>query len=283
MQRISYAFTILLLAASALADSEAPTVSPDGRRIAFISNRDGRTDLYVIGADGTGEVRLTDNDDREGRPDWSRDGRHIWFSVSTSEGSRIYSIDPDGSKLHQIGAVPGRSVRLSPDGRRTLYAMGSWTVMNLMVSNLDGSKTRMLNDGTSIAWGPQWSPRGKQIAYGSQGPEKKLDVWVMNSDGSRAHQLTHIAGAAQMPAWSRDERRLAVQVDNAAAKTARIWIADAKTGDAHPIPVADGAYADEVPYWFPDGKRIAFQSNRTGRHEIWTINIDGSDPRQITK
>ena len=70
---------------------------------------------------------------------------------------------------------------------------------------------------------------------------------------------------------------------NAAAKTARIWIVDAKTGAGKPIAAPDGAYADEVPYWFPDGKRIAFQSNRTGRHEIWVVNVDGSDARQITK
>ena len=274
---------ILFLATSAFADSQAPTVSPNGKHIVFVSDRDGMTDLYVIAPDGTGERRLTQSADKESRADWSPDSKHVWFSVTTSEGSRIYAVDVDGGNLHQIGTAAGRSVRLSPDGKRTLYAMGGWTAMNLMVANLDGSRTKMLNDGTSVAWGPQWSPRGRQIAYGSMDAAKHLNVWVMNADGSHAHQLTHIAGAAQMPAWSRDSKRIALQVDDAATKTARIWIVDAKTGEGAPIGDLNGAYADETPYWFPDGKRIAFQSNRTGHHEIWTMNVDGSDQRQLTR
>jgi TolB protein len=273
---------VFLVAAAAYGDSQSATVSPDGKRIVFVSDRDGATDLYVMSADGSSTTRLTNTPEKESRADWSPDGKHVWFSVTGNDGSRIYSVDADGSSLREIGGVPGRSVRLSPDGKRTLYAVGSWTVMNLMVSNLDGSHTRMLNDGTSIAWGPQWSPRGKQIAYGSRDKDKHLNVWVMNADGSNAHQLTHIAGSAQMPAWSRDSKKIALQVDDQATKTARIWIVDAKTGDGKPIGDANGAYADEVPSWFPDGKRIVFQSNRTGRHEVWVMNVDGSGQQQLT-
>jgi TolB protein len=274
---------VLLVAATAYADSQSATVSPDGKRIVFVSERDGTTDLYVMSADGSSPTRLTNTPEKESRADWSPDSRRVLFSVTGNDGSRIYSVDADGTNLREIGGVPGRSVRLSPNGKRTLYAVGSWTVMNLMVSDLDGSHTRMLNDGTSIAWGPQWSPRAKQIAYGSRDKEGQLNVWVMNADGSGAHQLTHIDGAAQMPAWSRDSKKLAVQVDDHATKTARIWIVDAKTGKGNPIGETTGAYADEVPSWFPDGKRIAFQSNRTGKLEIWVMNTDGSGQQQLTR
>lgn len=273
---------VLLVAATAYADSQSATVSPDGKRIVFVSDRDGTTDLYVISADGSNTTRVTNTPEKESRADWSPDGKHIWFSVTGNDGSRIYSVDADGSNLREIGSVPGRSVRLSPDGKRTLYAIGSWTSMNLMVSKLDGSRTRMLNDGTTVAWGPQWSPRGKQIAYGSMDKDKRLNVWVMNADGSNAHQLTHIDGSAQMPAWSRDSKKIALQVSDP-SRTARIWIVDAKTGKGNPVGDANGTYVDEGPHWFPDGKRIAFQSNRTGRLEIWVMNADGSGARQLTR
>jgi Tol biopolymer transport system component len=62
-----------------------------------------------------------------------------------------------------------------------------------------------------------------------------------------------------------------------------IWIIDAMTGDARKLVAHDQPYLDETPAWFSDGKRIAFQSNRTGKMEVWVMNVDGSSPRQITR
>jgi TolB protein len=58
---------------------------------------------------------------------------------------------------------------------------------------------------------------------------------------------------------------------------------DAATGAARKLAAHDQPYLDETPSWFPDGKRIAFQSTRTGRTEIWIINGDGSAPQQVTR
>ena len=67
-----------------------------------------------------------------------------------------------------------------------------------------------------------------------------------------------------------------------AKNSAHIWVVDVATGRAHILAAHDQPYADETPSWFPDGKRIAFQSNRTGRMEIWVMNVDGSKQRQVT-
>src|SRR5678815_1594354 len=99
----------------------APAVSPDGSRIAFLSDRDGATDVYVIGADGTGEIRLTRTPEAEGQPAWSADGKQIWFTVFANDSSAIYAIGANGGEPKRLGAVPGRAMRLSPDGRRILY------------------------------------------------------------------------------------------------------------------------------------------------------------------
>jgi TolB protein len=64
---------------------------------------------------------------------------------------------------------------------------------------------------------------------------------------------------------------------------AHIWIVDAETGAARKLAAHVEPYDDEVPAWFPDGKRIVFQSTRTGRMELWVMNADGSEPRQLTK
>ena len=267
--------------------SEAPTVSPDGARIAFLMDKDGNEDVYVIRRDGTDEVRLTKTPDDESRPSWSSDGKHVWFSVFANGVSRIYSVDPDARNLHQIGTVPGRAAPLSHDGKRVLYSTGGWTDVRLFVSNLDGSDARILADNAPVLWNVQWSPDDKHIAYtGRSSVEKALSVWVMNADGSQPRQITHLAsgeGAAQVPAWSADGRRIAMQVNDPDPKKhdAHIWVVDVQSGAAHNLTPHAEPYLDEVPSWFSDGKQIAFQSDRSGWMEIWVMNADGSGQHQL--
>jgi TolB protein len=271
-----------------------PVVSPDGSHIAFLSNRTGADELFVISADGTGETQLTFTSDEVGNPAWTADGKHILFAIFAKEISHLYSIDPDGKSLRDIASVLGRAPTLSPDGKKLLYMSGTWTATRLMVSPLSGSNARQINDGSSIAWNNHWSPDGKRIAFTSRNdPNGELAIFVMNADGTHRRQLSHFApgsGNAQWPVWSPDGRQLAIQVNGPQKNDAHIWILDAATGDARklaalaPENAHDGSqpYLDETPAWFPDGQRIAFQSNRTGRIEVWVMNADGSSPHQIT-
>ena len=264
-----------------------PIVSPDGKLIAFLSDRDGTEDLFVISADGSGERRLTNSKEKETSLQWSADGKHIVFSVLTNDLSRLYAIDPDGKNQREIASFPGRAPTLAPNEQRVVFMAGTWTATKLMVSALDGSNAKQINDGATIAWNNHWSPDGTQIAFtGRNDPKGELAVYVMNADGSQRRQVTHIAaeeGGAQWPVWSPTGQELAVQVNSRTQKgSAHIWIVNVSTGAAHKLAAHDQAYLDETPSWFPDGRRIAFQSNRTGRMEVWLMKSDGSAQRQVT-
>ena len=264
-----------------------PEVSPDGLHIEFVSDRAGNDDLFVISTNGTGEVQLTHTPEHESPEGWTRDGKRTLFSVFVNDTTRLYAIDLQGKARHQLGSVAGRAPVLSPDRKRVLYIAGTWTKMRLMGSALDGSNAQQITDGSSIAWNSHWSPDGKRIAFtGRNEPKGELAVFVMNADGSARHQVTNIAaevGGAQWPVWSPNGRQIAIQVNNRTQKnSAHIWVVDVVTGEAHLLAAHDRPYLDETPSWFPDGKRIAFQSNRTGRMEIWVMNVDGSRPRQVT-
>lgn len=263
-----------------------PTVSPDGKRIVFLSNRDGVDDLYLVGADGGGEERLTRTAEEEGHAAWSADGRQIRFAVFADDASRIDAIDADGKNERRLGSVPGRSATLSPDGTRVLYSRGSWTAVTLLSANLDGSQEKQLKEGAPVLWNVRWSPDGKQIAYtGQDAAGDNLAVWVMNADGSAPRQVTHIPreeGRAQVPAWSPDGRQLAIQTSSK-EHVGHLWIVDLATGAARKLAPHERLYVDEVPAWFPDGQRLAFQSDRSGRMEVWVMNEDGSEARQLTR
>ena len=274
------------LAPAPVTNGGQPVVSPDGTRLAFVSNRGGAQDVFVISVDGTGETRLTHTPEAEGALGWTADGKRVLFSVFANDASRLYSIEPDGRNQREIASVPGRAPTLSPDGRRLVYMAGTWTETRLMVSAADGSNARQINDGASIAWNSHWSPDGKRLAFtGRPDSTDGLAIFVMNADGSDRRQVTHFApgeGRAQWPVWSPDGRELAIQANDLETHSCHIWIVDAATGAARKLAAHTEPYLDETPSWFPDGKRIAFQSNRTGRMEVWVMNADGSGQRQVT-
>lgn len=79
-----------------------PDLSPDGKKIAFMSNKPGNMDVYVINADGTGEKRLTSDPGIDGWPAWSRDGQWLVFSSERTGNAEIYLMRPDGSDVRQV-------------------------------------------------------------------------------------------------------------------------------------------------------------------------------------
>ncbi len=263
-----------------------PSISYDGRYIAFISTRTGAEEVFVISPDGAGEKQLTDTKEKKSAPYWTRAGL-IVFSTDDEGRSRIFTIKPDGTNLRQIGQVPGRNPKLAPDGEHVIYATGPWTASQLILSELHNPQPQQLTGNDSTVWTGWWSQDGKQIAYAQQNSAHELHVWVMNADGSNQRQVTHIAaeeGRAQWPVLSPDGRQLAIQVGrySKTENTSHIWTVDLASGSPIKLAAHDQPLLDETPAWFPDGRHIAFQSNRSGRMAIWTMKADGAGLRQIT-
>ena len=196
------------------ADEWHPALSPDGRRIAFKSDRDGEDyEIYVMNADGSGVVQLTDNDSEEEVPAWSPDGRRIAFSSNRDGDYEIYVMNADGSGVVQLTESGGGSSAWSPDGRR--IAFDSWRDRSreIYVMNTDGSGLVRLTDNDFWDSDPAWSPDGRRIAFESDrdGDDDNNDyeIYVMNADGSGVVQLTYNDAIEWSATWSPDGRRIA--------------------------------------------------------------------------
>ena len=267
-----------------------PSVSPRGDAIAFISNRDGTHDVYVTTPDGSQLMRITNTPAPESAPLWTSAARVV-FATWADNKSTVYAASSDSPQPTVIGSTIGRQPAISPDGKKLLYSKGQFPAMHIAESALDGSNERELSKTPSAQFNAVYSPDQKLIAFARADSARQLQIWVMNADGSGERQLTHFKaeeGSPQWPAWSPDGTRLAIQSgkysrEKPADNTAHIWIVDVKSGTPTRLNTHEKAYLDETPSWFPDGKRIAFQSDRSGRMEIWVMNADGSGAVQVTK
>jgi TolB protein len=301
MTRAAFALTVIVLAGARggaqgtppqpAQHAANPTVSPDGRRIAFVSDRDGTGDLYVMNADGSNIRRLTSDGGHQGRAYWSADGRQLSFSQSVKDTARLMSLSSDGGAATELARFAARGgALLFGDWSRALYGVGSWTEMQLVTSRVDGSDRAQITGDRAAYWCPSVSSATRQVAVGRR-DSAGMQIWMMNVDGSGAHALTHFTkaqGGPQCPAFSADGRRIAVQSEvpdpqDSKKQIGHVWVVDVSTGQPTWLAEHTAPYVDELPVWFPDGKRIAFQSDRTGRWEVWAMNADGSDVRQLTR
>lgn len=192
-------------------DSGNPNWSPDGKRIAFESNRD-RTlpnregdrevyDIYAMDADGSNVQRLTHT---EGfgvseNPNWSADGKRIAFD----RNGEIYVMDPDASNLRRLTQAPAESSHpsWSPNGTRIAFQSRRDGKMEIYTMDADGTHVRKL---TSAPVGrnlnPDWSPDGKKIAFISE-RDGNMEIYVMNADGLDLRNLTVNAARDAHPNW----------------------------------------------------------------------------------
>jgi Tol biopolymer transport system component len=228
-----------------------PAWSPDGSRIAFVSDRDGSCNsLYVMNADGSGVTRLTSGPlcDYAYTPSWSPDGSKIAFERwSGGSSSDIYIVNADGSGLVRFtsGGAFHEQPAWSPDGLRIAfvgYAAGS--LPDIYVMNADGTSATNLTNHPAHDVGPAWSPDGSKIAFATT-RDGNTEIYVMNPDGSDLVNLTNSPARELGVAWSPDGSKLAFDSNRDGNLEIYLMNADG-TGvvrlTAHP------AY-DESPAW----------------------------------
>jgi TolB protein len=207
-----------------------PAWSPDGRMIAFRSERDGNTEIYVMAADGSAQRNLSRDPSDDWGPTWSPDGQVVWNCArGQAIGFRACVENPDGSGLHMIpGDIYVEYADWSRDGTKIVFmsqepgASGSDPDYNVYVMNADGTGVTRLTTAPGEDGWPSWSPDGRRIAFtttrddcsnstagdclssGDIGPF--FDLYVMNADGSDQHRITN--KMAQFVDWSPDGRYL---------------------------------------------------------------------------
>ena len=339
-----------------------PRFSPDGKWIAFASNRYGNYDVFVIPVAGGTARRLTYHTGNDEVVGWSRDGRGVVFRASRGHGAfptvaTLYEVAASGGLERPLPVDWGYWGSYSPDGKSLVFNRhpatwsrkhyrGSYSA-DLWIARLsDNTYTKLLPDEQYNRYWPMWGadnhiyfvgdplPNDKAIKPGSLDVRKSVNniYKIPLSGAAQPAQVTrHTGGNLFWPSMSADGKTIVYEenfgiwkLDVASGRSSEISldiVTDEKAnehemetvtnevdnfdlspsgrravistrgqiltiatdrGDITRIMPDKIASRSDSPKWSPDGKHIAFVSDKSGRDEIWISDPEGRTPRKIT-
>ncbi|MCA1555977.1 MAG: biopolymer transporter Tol [Acidobacteria bacterium] len=317
-----------------------PRFSPDGKWIAFSSDRSGNLDVFLISSSGGTVKQLTTHSADDSVLNWTPDGKSILFSSNRGEdfAARLYTVSVDGGMPTGAGTDMGVQGSFSPDGRRLAYnqkAQSYWRKYyrgsmqsDVMVMDAATKSFKNLTDFDGLDSWPMWARDGYIYFVSDREGGGLTNIWRVAEAGGKAAQVTTFkSGDVRWPAISADGKTIvfehdfgiakldlgskrvtpikldiaaetqeslsevrdyASQVDDyALAPNSRrivlsthgeIFTAPVEEGDLRQI--TDSPFRDRNVEYSPDGKWIAFISDRSGREELYTVAVDGAGEAQ---
>jgi eukaryotic-like serine/threonine-protein kinase len=307
-----------------------PALSPDGRSVAFVSNRDGHYNIYVGLVGGGSLVQITNSPNLKEWPRWSPDGSKLAYSQLTDSGTvDVWEVpalggtprrlilnakdpdwSPDGRSLayqnmadgaiwvsDSSGQNPRQGVppspwgysdtepRFSPDGREMAFvARYAGPYGDLALADLATGKVLRVTNDSVLTTSPAWAPDGRSIYFASS-RGGTMNIWKIPKTGGAPEQITSGQGDDAELDVSRDGKSIVFSTFRENMNIFQIDL-EAKTGpqDLKPL-TTDPARNQIAPAYSPDGRRLAYFSNRKGaeKETVWVSNADGSNPMQLVQ
>lgn len=273
-------------------DARQPVWSPDGKKLAFFSYREGNYDLYTIDPDGSNMQHVTNGlaDDRE--PAWSPDGKILAFSSDRPgngpAGYNIWTIELATGKLQQLTADSNedRLPSWSPDGSEIAFSSQRGSATGLYAVTVSGGRERTLKDGAGTFSAPSWSSGG-QLAYLSSTPASShLEVDGRQVSGNEnvfpfriswLPKSTDYVYVSDGKIHYRSGKRTRVVPFTASLEVTRPNYARAKRDWDSTAPRK--ALGILKPTLSPDGKSVAF----IALGDLYVVPVTGGVPQNLTK
>jgi Tol biopolymer transport system component len=249
-------------------------------KIVFVSNRSSKRDVWIMNADGTAQVNLTqglegDNYDAALSPD----GTRVVFVASQDGNPEIYAMNANGSLRTRLTMNTNGDFHptWSPDGSKIAFVTDRTGNNEIFVMNANGSNQINMSIMAGDDRDPNWGSNDR-IAFVSNRTGDD-EIYSMKSDGTNVLQLTNSSGPDWLPSWSPSATRL-LFVSGRDSGNLEIYVM--KADGANPTRLTTLLSNEYDPAWSPDEKYMAYSSNRGGDIDIYVSYLDGSFLRQLT-
>lgn len=249
-------------------------------KMVYVKKTKAGKDIAIADWDGHNEKVIT-NGGLNLLPSWSPDGRYVAFTSYRSGNPDLWLYEVASGALHplvQKGALV-TGAAFSPDSKRVAFSMSEGEGSQIWVVNTAGGGMKKLTDGYGINSSPSWSPNGERLAFVSNRAGSP-QIYVMGAGGGGATRLTFQGNYNQTPDWSprgdliaftaRDERNV-FDLFTVAVEGGKIQRMTQDQGN------------NEEPTFSPNGRLVAFTSTRNGGSDLFVMNPDGTNQRQLTR
>jgi serine/threonine protein kinase len=282
------------------AQDVCPVWSPDGQSVGFIRYSETGAAIFAVPALGGAERKLLTLGPNVAFCgwDWSSDGKFVAFGYQDpkEEPFKIFLVSPDTLERHALTSPraenlsdlspPGDSDPVfSPDGQSVAFVRkSSWVSADIYIVPITGGEPRRLTFNNTPIAGLDWTEDGSEIVF-SQNPqilEGNGSLWRVPVAGGAAEQLAIGGNNAVLPHISRSGNRLAYVQGSGEMNIYRMEVSDRTVSKNPPTKLIASTQNDDSPQISPDGRRIVFTSDRSGKFEVWMCDIDGTNPVRLT-
>jgi TolB protein len=252
-------------------------------RVAFVSNRTGHPEIWVMDYDGFNQRPITSDGAICLTPRWSADNTKLAFTsyLLGNPDLSIFSLETNRRipfpRYKGLTTTPA----WSPDNKRIAFCSSMSGDPEIYLSDINGFNLQRLTFSPGVDISPVWNPKtGNEIAFVSD-RSGAPQIYIMSADGTNLRRLITGGGDASSPSWSPNGLFMAFSWRLTETGTYDVYVVEIATGRI--IQLTHDARRNEHPCWSPDGRHLVFESNRSGTKQLWMMLADGTNPEQLTQ
>lgn len=248
--------------------------------LAYLTNRTGNFDIFLTDEAGKDHRALTTNPGWDWSPQWNKARKGIIYnSNDTLKKFSIRLMTVDGNPL-PLDTDGLEEYILSPDGKSALYTESDSSLRYIYRLDIASGERNPLVTVKAYNGRPRWSPNGQMFSFISD-RDGNNEIYRYDLASGEELRLTSTAAREKYTSWAPDSRSIVYTASEEGLEYNDVYRVDVQTQAI--TRITDDQKLYEEICVSPDGKKIAFHAQRNGQHHIFTMSIDGTEERQITR